>query len=124
MNRTKQHRSIEETIMTKIKPIIRHSILNEQLRGMEPMDYVKDWYISAYPTDTLGKTINPELSFSHLWKYMQMGVDAYILIAVADSIVRERIFGELAERLGTKYDDVYNTWLYKQIELTDADYIR
>ena len=72
---------------------------------------IKEWYCKTYPTDELGKRINGYITFSNLLLRMLQGEDIYFLIGVSDSIVRERIFTEIAARLGWNYNVIYNLWL-------------
>jgi len=55
---------------------------------------IKQFYLETYPTD------------DQLFGDM----DVYDYIGVADSLVRERLFSELAKQLKTSYDYVYNLW--------------
>jgi antirestriction protein len=72
---------------------------------------VQNWYIKNYPTDDLGQELNDQITFDGLWRMMNQRYDFYDLIDVADSLVRERIFSQIAKIYGIDYDLVYNTWL-------------
>ena len=74
---------------------------------------VKKWYKSEYPGDDLGDDINPDLTFRGVWYHLSAngGSDFYKYIGVGDSIVRERIFDELADTMHLDYDTVYDAWL-------------
>lgn len=72
---------------------------------------IKDWYTKTYPTDELGKEINEKITFKGLWAYMSQGVDVYNVLAVSDSMIRERVFEKLSEIYGVDYDVVYKMWL-------------
>ena len=74
-------------------------------------DKVKDWYVKEYPTDDMGEDIDPELSFYGIFDALDNYEDIYEVIGVGDSIIRERIFSELADRMGVDYDYVYDQWL-------------
>ena len=77
-------------------------------------NYLRVWYASAFPEDDLGKSIAPRATFDGLRKVLlghHHGKDVYEYIGVGDSIIRERLFDELARRLGTSYDYVFNLWL-------------
>lgn len=77
-------------------------------------NYLRVWYASAFPEDDLGKSIAPRATFDGLRKVLlghHDGKDVYEYIGVGDSIIRERLFDELARRLGTSYDYVFNLWL-------------
>lgn len=72
---------------------------------------IKEWYQATYPDDDLGKELYQGISWSDLWKHLLNGDDVYDFIGVGDSIVRERLFEELADSMGVHYDVVYYTWL-------------
>lgn len=71
---------------------------------------IKEWYKATYKDDELGDNLN-EVSWSDLWKRLVKGDDVYDFIGVGDSIVRERLFEELADSMKVHYDVVYYTWL-------------
>lgn len=72
---------------------------------------VKDWYVAEYPTDDMGADIDPEISFMDVFHALDTYEDFYDTIGVGDSIIRERIFTELAKRMGVDYDYIYDQWL-------------
>lgn len=76
---------------------------------------IKEWYKATYKDDELGDNIN-EVSWSDLWEHLLKGDDVYDVIGVGDSIVRERLFEELADSMKVHYDVVFYTWLgeYKE----------
>lgn len=76
--------------------------------GIEVPANIKDWYQASFPTDELGQRINPAATFQGL-KDNIPNVSEYL--SVWDSIVRERVFEELAEREGVSYSDIYEKWL-------------
>ena len=69
------------------------------------------FYCDAYPTDELGPEINENAHFAGLLNELYTGSDVYQYIGVGDSIVRERLFGELASSLEQPYEYVYQLWL-------------
>jgi hypothetical protein len=73
---------------------------------------IKDWYTKNYPTDDLGEEINSSNTFEDLWDGLLNGVDIYDVMGVGDSLVRERLFENLAKVKGVKYNYIYNKWLY------------
>lgn len=75
-------------------------------------DDVKEWYVKKYPDDELGVEIG-DICFADVVRMLNDGIDVYDFIP-HDSIVRERIFGEIANRLGISYTVVYNTWLHPE----------
>lgn len=79
---------------------------------MKMLDSIKKWYVAAYPTDELGNEIDEEVSFASVWNSMfDKGDDIYRHLGVNDSVVRERVFSQIAEILGVDYDVVYYAWL-------------
>jgi len=72
---------------------------------------IKEFYLNTYPTDELGVEINEKATFVGLVTELFGGSDIYEYIGVGDSIIRERLFEELAKQLNKPYDYVYNLWL-------------
>lgn len=72
------------------------------------MEYIKTWYKSKFTTDELAEEINPTATFEELKNNLP---NVYDYLGVADSIIRERVFSELAERMDVDYDVIYNRWL-------------
>jgi hypothetical protein len=69
---------------------------------------IKLWYILTFPEDELGDSINPSATFSEAQKNLE---SIYEYIGVHDSVIRERVFSELSERMGISYEEIYNKWL-------------
>ena len=72
---------------------------------------IREFYVKNYPTDDLGIGINPKATFAGLLNQLIMGNDVYEYIYVYDSIVRERLFEQLAKELEVGYEYVYKLWL-------------
>ena len=72
---------------------------------------IKDWYIKNYPADDLKNKLNDKNTFEDLWNGLGKNKDIYEIIGIGDSLIRERLFGHLAELKGVDYDVVYNKWL-------------
>lgn len=72
---------------------------------------VRDWYMEAYPDDDLGPKISADLTFDQARESVALGEGFYDALGAGDSVVRERVFEELAERMGVDYDEVYRSWL-------------
>ena len=72
---------------------------------------IKEWYIKEYPTDELGVEINSDITFYDLFIVLDTYKDVYEALNVFDSIVRERVFGKLAEIMNVDYDYIYSQWL-------------
>ena len=73
---------------------------------------IRTWYITAYPTDDVGHTLDPTVTFADLWQALKQGRRCVYaaLGGEADSTVRERVFEKLAALLGTDYDRIYTLW--------------
>ena len=72
---------------------------------------IRTWYLTAYPTDDVGPTLNPATTFADIWQALKRGGCVYAALGGnADSTVRERVFEHLAALLGTDYDSIYTRW--------------
>ena len=69
---------------------------------------IKSWYLKEYSDDEIGKEINPKATFKGLFIDI---LNVYDYLNVCDSLVRERVFSELAKRMNVDYSVVYNKWL-------------
>lgn len=73
---------------------------------------IKQWYTKTYPTDEVGATLDSDVTFAMVNAALKKYKDVYdVLGGDADSIVRERVFNQLAELRGVDYDVIYNQWL-------------
>ena len=72
---------------------------------------IKQFYLETYPTDDMGKDIKDDATFIGLVTQLFGEGDVYDYLGVYDSLIRERLFSELAKQLKTSYDYVYNLWL-------------
>jgi len=72
---------------------------------------MREFYLDNYPTDELGVEIKEGTNFYGLFDCLWSGRDIYDYIGVGDSLVRQRLFEELAKRLQRPYDEVYSLWL-------------
>lgn len=74
---------------------------------------IKEWYQATYKEDELGEQLNEDMTWVGLWERMTIMryQDVYEYLGVVDSLVRERIFAQLADELHVPYDVVYYTWL-------------
>jgi hypothetical protein len=72
---------------------------------------IKQFYLETYPTDDMGKDIKDDATFVGLVTQLFGDGDVYDYLGVYDSLIRERLFSELAKQLKTSYDYVYNLWL-------------
>lgn len=76
-------------------------------------DYVDEWYLYTFPDDDLGKNI-AHVKFSEVYQHMLNKRDVYEILEgddTIDSVIRERVFSELADRLNKDYDYIYDLWL-------------
>ena len=72
---------------------------------------IKEFYLKNYPTDEMGEDINENANFTGLITQIFGGFDIYEYVGVYDSLVRERLFQELANQLNKPYEYVYQLWL-------------
>ena len=72
---------------------------------------LKQWYIATYPTDELGSKLRESLTFQDVHTFLKLGLDVYDLFGVGDSVIRERVFGQLAEIMNVDYNVIYHLWL-------------
>lgn len=72
---------------------------------------IKEWYVKEYPTDELGVELDNEITFYDLFVVLDNYKDVYKALNVWDSIVRERVFGKLAEIMQVDYDCIYTQWM-------------
>lgn len=84
---------------------------------------IREWYMDEYPTDELGEEIREGLTFYDLYEAMDNYMDVYRVLDVDDSIVRERVFSELAELMDVDYDYIYQQWLQTKDETTEEEVV-
>jgi hypothetical protein len=72
---------------------------------------IKEFYLENYSSDELGNEIDENATFVGLLWTLQSKGDVYEFIGVVDSIIRERLFEELAKQLRVSYNTIYNLWL-------------
>lgn len=93
-----------------VEPDLLDAVLGSPARS----DSVHVWYRSAFPEDGLGEKIDPDLTFREAEEAIALGGGFYDALGVGDSVVRERVFGEIARRDGIDYGDVYEAWSEKR----------
>lgn len=71
---------------------------------------VKTWYCENYSDDECGEELN-DFTFYDVFTALDMRKDVYKLFGVNDSVIRERIFEELAKIMQVDYDYIYSQWL-------------
>ncbi len=72
---------------------------------------IKQFYLETYPTDDMGNDIKDDTTFLGLITELVGENDIYDYIGVYDSLIRERLFSELAKQLKTSYELIYDLWL-------------
>lgn len=80
-------------------------------KGDRKMDNIKRWYLEVFQDDDLGSEISDNATFEDLKYAIENGNDIYNVIQVEDSVIRERLFRELAYIENVCYDDIYDSWL-------------
>lgn len=81
------------------------------------MNNIREFYLNQFDWDELGNEINENSTFVGLLSTLYDGEDIYDYIGVGDSLIRERLFEELANQLNKPYDYVYDMWL-KDVDYT------
>jgi hypothetical protein len=72
---------------------------------------IKEWYMTEYPDDELGEEMNKDITFYDLFVVLDTYKSVYDTLNVWDSIIRERVFGKLAEIMNVDYNYIYEQWL-------------
>lgn len=72
---------------------------------------VKQYYLENFPTDDMGEEINENATFIGVLNELTFQNDVYEYLGVYDSVIRERVFGKLAQELDKPYDYIYDLWL-------------
>lgn len=76
---------------------------------------VSEWYKVAFSTDSLGTEIDKNITFEDVAKTLIAGKDVYEVLGVGDSVIRERVFEELAKIYEVDYGIIYGLWLDKGV---------
>lgn len=72
---------------------------------------IKEFYLSAYPSDDAGHELNNRATFPGLLQTIDNKMDVYEFIGCGDSLVRDRLFEELANQTFMTYNEIYQLWL-------------
>lgn len=73
---------------------------------------IKKWYLENYADDELGNELYDDVTFQDLYNGLLNHKAVYGLLGNdIDSIIRERVFAELADRMNVSYDDIYDMWM-------------
>lgn len=83
---------------------------------------IRQWYLLSFPEDALGNEINEDATFEGLFEVLDSYKDVYEYLGDnIDSVIRERVFAELADIMEVPYEEVYNQWLMAEsTEATDG----
>lgn len=74
---------------------------------------INEWYTKTYPDDLYGLRLVG--TFSDLQEAINNGADIYgAALGIDDSVVRERVFGHLAQINNVPYEEIYNSWMSPQ----------
>lgn len=98
----------------ELEQFIKNGGLKES-EGSGLDDFIKSWYLAEFPEDDYGEHLKDDVTFKQVYDALGNVEDIYSVIFngdSGDSIVRERIFEELADRMDVDYDVVYYKWLY------------
>ena len=83
---------------------------------------IKNWYMIKYAKDELGEGLNNTNTFKDLENALNKGGDVYKVMGEDDSVIRERLFQQLAKVKGVEYEDIYQKWLWADtIEIFPLD---
>lgn len=80
---------------------------------MDGSTKLKSWYHKTYKDDPIWEDMDDDADFIGLYHTLNEHRDVYEYFGVGDSLVRERLFQQLAKMMGVEYDVVYNQWLGK-----------
>lgn len=80
---------------------------------------IKQWYLHAYPTDTLGNDIRDNFTFADAFRTLENKACIYEALGVHDSVIRERVFDELAKLHGVEYGVIYDMWCFEKIPFSE-----
>jgi len=69
--------------------------------------YLKNFYQAYYPNDNMGEEIRTKATFEGLLENIQ---NCYHYIGVLDSVIRERLFDQLATIKKVDYEEIYNLY--------------
>ena len=103
--------SEEERLFNEEWIRLLHKAIKEAINKEYPKlqkENVKIWYLSEFPEDELGDEISPSATFKGAQKNLG---SIYKCMEVHDSVVRDRVFSELSERMGVSYAEIYDQWL-------------
>lgn len=101
-----------QAIVSDAKEEVTEEIKAEERTNVNKLEEnVREWYTSTFPTDELGADLDGGLSFGDVADALSKGENIYDVLGVEDSIVRERVFGQLAELQDKSYSEIYDAWV-------------
>lgn len=72
---------------------------------------LRDWYSVTFPDDEYGMKLN-QITLYDVWHTLTTGRFSYKTLGkYADTLIRERVFSEIATQLGVKYSTIYDMWI-------------
>lgn len=104
-------------VMIPVSSLLARRVLDKntgqyrEAREIMEEKFIKEDYITAFPTDELGKNINEDINYYNFFMGMLNGDDVYNMLGVSDSIIRGRTFRLLSEMMNVDYDVIYYAWL-------------
>lgn len=72
---------------------------------------IRNWYMKQFPTDDMGQEISASATWRGLFETLDRYKDVYEYLCVGDSIIRERVFEQLAKIIKMPYSYIYDQWL-------------
>ena len=105
---SEEERMFNEEWIRLLKKAMKEAVNKVHFNAPTKGGNIRLWYMSNFPKDELGDEISPSATFKGAQKNLGR---IYEYIGVHDSVVRERIFNELSERMGVSYKEIYDQWL-------------
>lgn len=100
-----------QAIVSDAKEEVTEEIKAEERANVNKLEEnVREWYTSTFPTDELGADLDGGLSFGDVANALSEGENIYDVLGSDDNIVRERVFGRLAELQDKPYSEIYDAW--------------
>jgi len=98
---------------------ISHNHADTTISNITKDSCIKQWYLEAYPTDSLGAEIRDNFTFTDAFHTLENKACIYEALNVHDSVIRERVFDELAQLYGVEYGVIYDMWCYEKMPLSE-----
>lgn len=105
-NSPENHRQLFD----EIRAALTEEVARLRRETAKPGETVAQWYAATFPGDELGGCIDPDLDFEGAAAAVRLGGGFYEALGVGDSVIRERVFDEIAARRGVDYGQVYDSW--------------